>query len=153
MIKKLRIYVDSSVFGGCFEKEFEKYSNFLFEMFEREEAIPVVSSVVYNEIAPAPELVQDKLLNLKNGERVEINEEIELLAELYLKEKIITRKYADDALHIAASTYYKVDVLVSWNFKHIVNLQKIHQFNAVNMREGYGILEIRSPMEVATNAK
>ena len=152
-MKKLRIYVDSSVFGGCFEKEFEKYSNLLFEMFDSEEAIPVVSSVVYNEIAPAPKWVQDKLLNLKNGERVEINEEIERLAELYLKEKIITRKYADDALHIAASTYYKVDVLVSWNFKHIVNLQKIHQFNAVNMREGYWILEIRSPMEVATNAK
>lgn len=152
-MKKLRIYVDSSVFGGCFEPEFEKYSNILYTMFNQDKAIAVVSSVVYTEIAAAPEWVQHKLSNLKNAEKVEIKDEIEQLAELYLKEKIITRKYADDALHIAAATYYKVDVLVSWNFKHIVNLQKIHQFNAINMRESYNLLEIRSPMEVTTNAK
>jgi len=152
-MKKLRIYVDSSVFGGCFELEFEKYSNMLYQMFENGEAIPVVSSVVYTEIAPAPKWVQAKLSNLKNAEKIEITDEIYELAELYLKEKIITRKYADDALHIAVATYYNVNVLVSWNFRHIVNLQKIHQFNAVNMREGYNILEIRTPMEVIQDAK
>jgi predicted nucleic acid-binding protein len=150
-MKKLRVYVDSSVIGGCFDKEFEKGSNGLFQMFEERAAIAVVSPLVYTEIDLAPEWVKEKLISLENIERVEINDEIAELAEKYLKEKIVTRKYSEDAVHIATSTYHNVDVLVSWNFKHIVNLQKIHQFNAINIREGYKVLEIRTPMEVIQN--
>jgi len=65
--------------------------------------------------------------------------------------KIVTKKYYSDALHIAVATVIGVDVLVSWNFKHIVNLNKIKSFNSVNLKEGYNILEIRSPREVIDN--
>jgi predicted nucleic acid-binding protein len=147
-MKKLRIYVDSSVFGGCFDKEFEKGSNGLYEMFEREEAIALISPVVITEIEPAPEHVKKKMLDLVNSEVLEINQEIIALTDLYLKENIVTQKYYNDAMHIAIGTYYKADLLVSWNFKHIVNYRRIHLFNSVNMREGYSVLEIRTPMEV-----
>ncbi|KZX12100.1 hypothetical protein MBFIL_12300 [Methanobrevibacter filiformis] len=70
------------------------------------------------------------------------------MAELYLKNNIVSRKYSGDALHIAIATVISVDVLVSWNFKHIVNLDKIKKFNAVNLNEGYHILEIRTPKEM-----
>lgn len=152
-MKKLKIYIDSSVFGGCFEPEFEKYSNQLYQIFQREEAIPVVSGVVYSEIEKAPDYVQKKLFDLKGIVLATLNPEIVRLTELYLKEKIVTRKYTDDATHIAISTYHQVDVLVSWNFKHIVNLRRIHLFNGINLKEGYPMLEIRSPREVIESDK
>jgi len=79
---------------------------------------------------------------------VVLNEEARKLAEYYIKEGIVSEKYLVDAQHIAIATVYKVDVLVSWNFKHIVNLQKIKQYNAINLKYGYTLLEIRSPREV-----
>ena len=80
-----------------------------------------------------------------------VNEEMVKLAEKYMEQKIVSEKYYSDALHIAVATVIGVDVLVSWNFKHIVNLDKIKLFNSVNLREGYSILEIRTPREVVTN--
>jgi hypothetical protein len=73
------------------------------------------------------------------------------LAERYMDQKIVSENYYSDALHIAVATIIVVDVLVSWNFKHIVNLDKIKLFNSVNLREGYNILEIRTPREVVEN--
>ena len=94
-----------------------------------------------------PQKVIDNL-NTLNYEEFLINEESVKLAEMYLKEDIVTKKYLSDALHIAVATVIGVDVLVSWNFKHIVNLEKIKKFNAVNLKEGYPILEIRTPQEM-----
>jgi hypothetical protein len=76
------------------------------------------------------------------------DEEAEYLAGAYLKEGAITRKFYEDALHIAIATINKVDVLVSWNFKHIVNLDRIKMYNGVNLKHGYIILEIRNPREI-----
>ena len=77
-----------------------------------------------------------------------MNEEVVLLANKYLEEGIIGEKYRSDCQHIAIATIFNIDVLVSWNFKHIVNLNKIKQFNSINLREGYKELEIRSPKEL-----
>jgi hypothetical protein len=68
-----------------------------------------------------------------------------------MEQKIVSENYYGDALHIAVATVIGVDVLVSWNFKHIVNLNKIKSFNSVNIKEGYNILEIRTPREVIEN--
>jgi len=65
-----------------------------------------------------------------------------------VKEGAITKKFHEDALHIAIATINKVDVLVSWNYKHIVNLDRIKKYNSVNMKLGYMILEIRNPREI-----
>ena len=69
---------------------------------------------------------------------------------IYISEKVLTPKFFNDAVHIAAATTYKVDVIVSWNFKHIVNLNRIRLFNSVNLKQGFSIIEIRSPREVLT---
>jgi hypothetical protein len=110
--------------------------------------LPVISTHVIDEINKgAPDSVRDNLLTL-HYEKYEITEEMILLAEKYMEQKIVSENYRDDALHIAIATVSNVDVLVSWNFKHIVNLSKIKMFNSVNIREGYNALEIRTPQEV-----
>jgi hypothetical protein len=75
-------------------------------------------------------------------------DEVANLAQNYLDENILTENYEEDAFHIAFATVYNVDVLISWNFKHIVNFSRINQFNAVNSKQGYKPLEIRSPREL-----
>ena len=145
-----RIYVDTSVIGGCFDNEFEEYSNQLFEEFIKGERKLVISDLVLFELEGAPENVKEVLNKVaeNNIEYVFINEESVTLTNAYLKEGVIAENSLSDARHIAIATVERVDVLVSWNFKHIVNLNRIHLINSVNLKLGYPILEIRSPMEV-----
>ena len=89
----------------------------------------------------------DKIIS-ENAELVIAGHFEKELAEKYLKEKIVTTKFRADALHIAIATINKVDVLTSWNFKHIVNLNRIRQYNSVNLKYGHSLIEIRSPMEI-----
>lgn len=89
----------------------------------------------------------DKVVS-ENAELIEADNNARDLADKYLKEKIVTARYKSDALHIAVATIHKVDVMVSWNFKHIVNLNRIRQYNSVNLKYGYSMIEIRSPMEI-----
>ena len=72
----------------------------------------------------------------------------EALAAEYIRDGAVGKNQRADALHIGIATVARVDVLVSWNFKHIVNLRRIHAFNAVNLKQGYPVLEIRNPREV-----
>lgn len=150
-MKKLRVYLDTSVFGGVFDQEFSDFSSQLFENFKSNRFIPIISDLTIAELENAPEKVKNLLDQLNDFELVEANSEMINLAKLYIKSNIVTQKYSDDALHIAIATILKADVLVSWNFKHIVNLQKIHQFNDVNISKSYSLLEIRTPREVMNN--
>ena len=142
--------MDSSVIGGCFDAEFKKWSNGLFRDFHVGTFHPVVSEIVDAEMDDAPEEVKGKYAELLalEPEIVYLTEEASDLAECYLKENIISLNYTDDALHIAIATIAQVDILLSWNFKHIVNYNKIRQFNAVNLRYGYSLIQINSPREV-----
>ena len=70
------------------------------------------------------------------------------MARNYISEGVVTEKHMADAQHIAIASVERVDVLVSWNFRQIVNLDRIHAFNSVNMKQGYPILEIRSPRDI-----
>lgn len=72
----------------------------------------------------------------------------EELAAAYIEDGAIDARMRADALHIALATVARVDVLVSWNFRHIVNLKRIRAYNAVNLKSGYPVLEIRTPREV-----
>lgn len=145
-----RIYVDTSVIGGCFDNEFEKYSNQLFEEFRSWKKRLVISDLVLFELEGAPESVKEVLNKVPedNIEYVFLSEESISLANAYLKEGVIVENSLSDARHLAIATVERVDVLVSWNFKHIVNLNRIHLINSVNLKLGYPVLEIRSPMEV-----
>ena len=62
----------------------------------------------------------------------------------------LTQRGLPDARHIADAAIVQVDVLVSWNIKCVVNVQRIRTFNEVNRKIGYGPLDIRSPREVGT---
>ena len=150
-MKILRIYIENSVIGGYFDEEFKENTQKLFEKFKNGIYKPIISSHVIAELENgAPEYIIENLKTLDFEEYL-VNDEMIKLAEKYIEQKIVSENYYSDALHIAVATVTGVDVLVSWNFKHIVNLNKIKMFNSVNLKEGYNILEIRSPREVVEN--
>jgi predicted nucleic acid-binding protein len=146
-----RVYVDTSVIGGCFEPEFAPWSNALFSDFRIGTYLPVVSEIVAAEVEDAPETVRQRYADLLvlGAEILEVDRSIVALASIYQARKILTPKFYDDGLHIALATAAEVDLLVSWNFKHIVHYQKIRLFNAVHLELGYKPLQIYSPREVA----
>lgn len=72
-------------------------------------------------------------------------------AEAYIRAAVLSPGMRADAQHIAIATVGRVDVLVSWNFKHIVNLERIRGYNSVNLRQGYPLIEIRTPREVVSD--
>ena len=80
-----------------------------------------------------------------------VSQEALKLAQTYVDEKVLGKTSLDDCIHIAVATLSKVDILVSWNFKHIVNVYRIRGYNSVNLRLGYSTLEIRSPKEIVGN--
>ena len=147
---ELRVYSDTSVIGGCLDTEFAKDSKALFSLFIRREMIPIVSEVVLQELEDAPNEVR-KVLEGLTEHTVEVlreTNEVARLAKLYISSGAVPDHSYRDALHIAVATINHLDVLVSWNFKHIVNIKRIHAYNSVNIKEGYSMLDIRSPKEV-----
>lgn len=147
---KFRIYIDTSFIGGCFDKEFEKWSNILFNEFVRGKKIAVISDIMLEELSKAPNWISNKIneLDSSNFELIYQDSESVELAQKYIDSNAIPEKCREDALHIALATVNKVDVLVSWNFKHIVNYDRILKYNAVNLVNGYKVVEIRSPKEL-----
>ena len=145
-----RIYIDTSVVGGYFDKEFSEVTILFFERVLRDKTVLIVSELLRAELIKAPEQVKKMLSSLPKSqiELVELTEEATLLADKYIEENVVGKTSRADCQHIAMATLSKVDVLVSWNFKHIVNLERIRGYNSINMREGYPILEIRSPKEI-----
>jgi predicted nucleic acid-binding protein len=150
---KPRLYFDTSVFGGVYDEEFEEISTLLFEKVKLGQMICVYSDLSETELKNAPENVRNFFIDLpkENTEFVEVTEEAYLLAGKYLAEKVVGQTSADDCRHIATATINKVDILVSWNFKHIVNVFKIRGYNSINLRCGYSQLDIRSPKEIVYN--
>lgn len=146
-----RIYTDTSVIGGCFDAEFAPWSNGLLKDFRLGTYRPVVSDMVAAEIEDAPERVRNKYTELLaiGAEVLEVDESIVRLADVYQARRILTPKFYEDGVHIALATVAQVDLLVSWNFRHIVHYDKIRLFSAVNLELGYKPLEIYSPREVA----
>ena len=150
MNKKQRVYLDTSVIGGYLDIEFKEWSKQLFEEFITGLKVAVISDITLDEIEHARQEIKDllKLIPEASKEYVFNDEETEELAEAYLNDGAVSRKFHEDALHIAIATINKVDVLVSWNFKHIVNLDRIKKYNGVNLKNGYLVLEIRNPREI-----
>ncbi len=147
---KQRIYIDTSVVGGYFDEEFKEATTALFERLENNEIVFVVSDLLDLELISAPEKVRNLLQKYSSDkfERIELNEESVNLADKYIAEKVVGITSIEDCRHIALATINKVDVLASWNFKHIVNLDRIKGYNSVNLKSGYQMIEIRSPKDL-----
>jgi predicted nucleic acid-binding protein len=145
-----RIYTDTSVIGGCLDEEFKEASLQLINMFKLGAAVLVVSDLTLLELEAAPSEVRAVIEDIseEHKEYIELTAEAVELAQHYIEAGVIGATKRVDAQHIALATVHRVDVLVSWNFRHIVNLQRIRGYNAVNLRDGYPLLEIRTPQEV-----
>ena len=146
---KQRIYIDTSVFGGYFDEEFSEHTIPLFDRIRNGEFILLYSTVTQSELENAPEKVKEfvKSLKAEYTEFLETTNEVIELATEFIKEKVVGQTSYADCLHIALATINKADYLVSWNFKHIVNMQRIRGYNSINIKNGYKQLEIRSPRE------
>ncbi len=148
-----RIYTDTSVLGGCEDEEFRDPSVRLLDGFVCGERVLVLSSLTVQELAAAPMEVRSRLASVpeEHIEMLQFGAEARELAEAYIAAAVLSPRMRADAQHIAIATVGRVDVLVSWNFRHIVNLERIQGFNSVNLRRGYPMMEIRTPREVLSD--
>jgi predicted nucleic acid-binding protein len=146
---KQRLYIDTSVFGGYYDEEFSEFTRPLFERLQQGEFKLLFSTITQEEISTAPEKVKElvKSLKLEYTEFIETNDEAVELATQYIAEKVVGPTSLADCLHIALATINRADYLISWNFKHIVNVQRIRGYNSINIKNGYKELEIRSPRD------
>ena len=147
---KPRLYIDTSVFGGYYDDEFAAFTKPLFDRIERDEFILLFSTVTQDELENAPERVKQLVKHIKTEytEFIETSGEAVELATQYVTEKVVGQTSYADCLHIALATINHADLLISWNFKHIVNIQRIMGYNAINIKNGYKQLEIRSPRDL-----
>ena len=146
---KQRIYIDTSVFGGHYDDEFKEHTIPLFDRIKEGEFVILYSTVTQEELENAPQNVKELVKNLRVEltEFIETTEEAVDLATEYITENVVGQSSYTDCLHIALATINRADFLVSWNFKHIVNIERINGYNSINIKSGYKQLEIRSPRE------
>ena len=148
--RPIRAYLDTSVFGGVFDAGFDSVSRSFIESIMAGRIVAMVGSTTLAELAQAPDRVQQVLVDLppEHVIRCAITEEVERLRDEYLAAGVLTPKWIDDATHVVTATVHDADILVSWNFRHIVNYDKIRLFNAVNLKLGYRQIAIHSPLEL-----
>jgi predicted nucleic acid-binding protein len=146
---KLLVYIDTSVVGGYFDEEFEEDTKLFFQRIFDKDFLVYFSAISEAELSLAPKVVKDLKAQIPTEcyRYLELDAESKKLGETYISERILGKASIDDAYHIAIATVNRLDVLVSWNFKHIVNYDKIKLFNSINLRFGYPIIDIRSPKE------
>ncbi len=146
----MKFYVDTSVWNGLYDKEFEKWTTPFFNQLMEGRFVAVVSNITLDELAKAPSNVKELIASVPENflQIISLNDEHSKLAANYLKEGALTKKFETDAFHIAIATSLRVDSLVSWNFKHMVNFFRIRQYNSINLKYGYPIIDIRTPKEV-----
>ena len=149
--QKLRVYVDTSVFGGTQDDEYSLPSKHFFDLVKQGKILVLTSQITLDELDGAPEAVKNVFSTLPHGsiEEVEVNDEVEKLAQAYIDAGILGDSCRADAGHVAAATIARADIIISWNFKHIVNYDRIHKYNGVNSLNGYRPIEIYSPLEMA----
>lgn len=145
-----RVYIDTSVVGGQFDKEFSADTIPFFEAVTNGLFIVIVSDLLEAELLRAPQRVRDFLATLPSQQinNIRLTQEAGELADQYIRAKVVGQTSRADCQHIAMATLAKVDILVSWNFKHIVNLDKIRGYNGINYQFGHSMIEIRTPKEI-----
>ena len=149
-MEPMRVYIETSVFGGYFDEEFMESTQMFFGMLREKRFTPLISDMLVEEIAEAPQQVRNLLSEIiqEGVEQVEINDEAIDLRNAYLNADIVTHQYRDDAMHVALATLVRVDVIASWNFRHLVNPSRIRAFNVVNAIQGYGPVVILTPADL-----
>ena len=143
------LYLDTSVLGGFFDDEWKSPTQVLWKQMEEGKYHFFTSSIAAEELTEAPERVRELFNETFSPETVlGVTAEMEQLASAYMSKAVVPPKYSDDARHVAACTVAKIDYLVSWNFKHLVNIQREQGFNAVNLLQGYQSVRIVNPLQL-----
>jgi predicted nucleic acid-binding protein len=154
MRRRLKLYLDTSVFGSLFDFDDPRRIEITKNLLEEVKKVTFeafISPLVVAEISKAPEDVKDGLISTIGELELPLlteTEEAAKLAQDYIQEGIIPQRFRDDARHIAIPVVYNLDALISWNYKHMVNLKVKRMVNAINLRLGYKLIEILSPEEV-----
>ncbi len=150
-MRRIRVYADNSVFSGTQDEEFAEVSNRFFERIRAGGFVVLLSNETVRELLAAPAPVQEVWQSLPPAcvEKVEIDDEVNALAEEYIRAGVLGRASESDALHVAAATVAGADLILSWNFRHIVRYSRIRGFNSVNVKNGYRSMVILSPLEVS----
>ena len=147
--KTISVYADTSVFGGVFDDEFKDASEAFVRAVTAGQFILLTSELVRQEIATAPQPVRELFEELlRIADIAPVTAEAVELQQAYCRADVVSERFATDALHVAVATVAGASMVVSWNFRHIVNFQKIPKYNAVNTLHGYGDIAIYSPLEV-----
>lgn len=152
---KLRVYLDTSIINFAVSTQDvprEKEATLkLLQDIKAGKYSPYVSEVTIRKITRASEAKRDELFKIMEQiqpEALPLTEEIEVLADRYIEAKIIPASERNDALHIAIATIHNLDVIVSWNFEHIVKLKTRREVPAINTLMQYKGIEICSPLEM-----
>ena len=125
-MRKTRVYVDTSVFGGAADEEFSDASRTFFDRVCRGDFVLLISQITLDELTGAPGNVQQVLKDLPDDSLVHVanDDEARDLAQAHLDAGVLGRSSVADALHVATATVARADLVVSWNFRHIVNYSK-----------------------------
>jgi predicted nucleic acid-binding protein len=153
IMEKLRVYLETSMFNYYFDKERDGHSATvrMFEAIGWGKFVGFTSEYVNIELKNAPEPKKSDMLRLSDKYNIsilELNEETSNLANIYINEQVIPKKFQFDALHIASATIHQIDCLLTFNFKHLIKLKTKEMTAKINSREGYQPIIICSPMEV-----
>jgi predicted nucleic acid-binding protein len=149
-MRPIRVYADTSVFGGTEDEEFRDPSRRFFDAVRSGRFVILISEETARELQTAPDAVRNlpQTLPKESIDTIEINAEVLSLARMYLDAAVLGQSSKSDAIHVAAASVAGADLILSWNFKHIVNFDRIRGFNGVNTTNGYRTMTILSPMEV-----
>ncbi|NVM34762.1 MAG: PIN domain nuclease [Candidatus Lokiarchaeota archaeon] len=150
-MKKLKVFLDTSVYSAMLDdrdparqtqtQDFWKNIND-YELFYSQINIEEIDAIIN-------EVIKNKLKShVKKGKRIEITNEVKLLTKVYIKEGLIPEKYESDAILLALTTVHSLDILISWNFKHLVKRKTRIGVNLINLKEGYKTIEILAPPEL-----
>jgi predicted nucleic acid-binding protein len=149
-VRRLIVYPDTSVFGGCFDREFAEESRTFFAEIRSGRFDILVSETTLRELQRAPDYVRQVLADVPEDRLMSmaLSEEVEALRDAYVDALVVGASAILDAEHIASASVAGVDLIVSWNFKHVVHFEKIRGYHAVNLLRGYHPIPIHTPREV-----
>ncbi len=148
-MRSATLYLDSSVLGGYFDDEFKEATRELFRQLTQGKFRALTSVVVKQEIMQAPAAVRNLMqTTFPDQALLPLETEALDLADAYVREGVVVPKYLTDARHVAICTVARLDYLVSWNFRHMVNVHREAGFSAVNLLQGYRRVRIVSPLEL-----
>jgi predicted nucleic acid-binding protein len=156
-MRSLKLYLETTVFNFIFAEDSPDKRQDVIKLFDeisQGKYIPYTSDYVLQELLKAEEPKKTKMVDLLNKYEVKLltpDKNAENLADKYVTENIIPIKYRMDGIHIAMATINNLDIIVSYNFQHIVKLKTIIGTESINLREGYKRIGIYSPTEVIEN--